>query len=134
MSPLAALKSALRTALAADGEIAAATGGQPVYDHPPASAAFPCLGFGRVSLQDWPAAAEPGAEILLTLDIWSRARGTAEVSRLACRVEHCLAAGLTAEPFTLVNLAPAGCEIRYDPAAEVHHAALTLRAVIEAAT
>lgn len=130
--PLLALKRALRAAIGGDAEIAAQTHGQPLYDHPPPAARFPYLSFGQGTVHDWSTATEPGSEILLTLDIWSRARGSAEISTLA---ESALAAAAGADPsadgHALIHLHSLGWIHAFDAASDVHHAALTLRAVLE---
>lgn len=131
MNALAALKRAIVETLAADAGLASVLQGQSVYDHPPPSAAFPYLSFGRATLHDWSTATEPGTEILLTLDVWSRARGSAEAAAIAGRIEALLAEGLAPVAFVLVNLTTLSCLCSHDADAAVHHAALNLRAVLE---
>src|SRR5690606_1890906 len=102
---LAPLKGAIRDALAADAELAALFGGQKIYDHPPPSASFPYCSFGRASIYDWATATEPGTEIVLTLDIWSRARASTEAAGIAGRIQALLQSGAIAPAgFDLANL------------------------------
>lgn len=129
---LASLKGAIRDALAADMQLAGLFRGQKVHDHPPPSASFPYCSFGRASIYDWSTATEPGTEIVLTLDLWSRARTSAEVSGIAGRIQALIQPdALAPAGFALANLTLLSGECTYDANSAVHHGALTFRAVLE---
>src|SRR5690606_31296217 len=72
------LQKALFAALAGDAALVSALGGAKVFDHAPAHVAFPYVTFGRTSVHDWSTDAERGAEHLVTLHVWSKARGRME--------------------------------------------------------
>ena len=72
------LQKALFSALTGDAALVSALGGAKVFDHAPAHAAFPYVTFGRTSVYDWSTGTESGAEQLLTLHVWSKARGRKE--------------------------------------------------------
>jgi hypothetical protein len=72
-------QNALYTALAASGAIQSLLGSPPrVYDHVPPGANFPYIAFGAISVQPHDTKTEIGFEQILTLDIWSRYRGSKE--------------------------------------------------------
>ena len=56
------LQKAIFAALLADSGLVAVLGGGKVFDHAPASAAFPYVTLGRASVYDWSTAPEPGNE------------------------------------------------------------------------
>lgn len=72
-------QTALYNALAASTALQALIG-SPVrlYDHVPPGAAFPYMAFGAISVHSFDTKTEIGFEQIITLDIWSRYRGSKE--------------------------------------------------------
>lgn len=126
------LQKALFGALAGDAALGAALGGAKVFDHAPAHVAFPYVTFGRTSVYDWSTSTESGVEQLLTLHVWSKARGRKEV----LDIMECVRARLDQAPLDLdahdlVSLRLEYSEARYDDDIDVHHGLLRFRAVTE---
>ena len=131
---LGVLKQAIVERLAGDGELAGLLGGAEIYDHPPPRASFPYVTFGRASVFDYSTVTERASEIILSLDVWSRARGSIQALAIAGRIGTLLnEAENGLEPHRLVDLRLAHVEAAYQEDAGVHRATLTFRAVIEPA-
>ena len=127
------LQKALFSALIGDAALAAMLGGPKVFDNAPAHVAFPYVTFGRTSVYDWSTGTESGTEQLLTLHVWSKARGKKET----LDVMECVRLALDRAPLALadhhlVNLRLEYSETRYDEEIDVHHGLLRFRAVTEA--
>lgn len=134
MNAVLALKRAVYAVLSADVTLAGFLGGPSIFDHPPPAALFPYITFGRASQHEFGTATEPGSEILLNLDIWSRKRGSAEALAIAETVRLLLHdAPLVLDDHHLVNLRQVHAECDYDDDAAVHRAGLLFRAVTEPA-
>jgi hypothetical protein len=72
-------QNAMYAALAASGEVQSLLGSPPaVYDHVPPGATFPYIAFGAISVQPYDTKTEIGFEQIVTLDIYSRYRGSKE--------------------------------------------------------
>jgi hypothetical protein len=72
-------QQAIYTALAASGAVQSLLGTPPgIYDHVPPGAAFPYVTFGAINVQPFDTKTETGFEQIVTLDIWSRYRGSKE--------------------------------------------------------
>lgn len=72
-------QAALYNALAANGSIQSLLGTTPrIYDHVPPGATFPYIVFGAISVHPYDTKTETGFEQIVTLDIWSRYRGSKE--------------------------------------------------------
>ncbi len=77
---LFAAQQAVFDALAADTDIQGLLGNPPrIYDHAPPGAVFPYLMFGAAHIASYDAKIETGFEQIITLNIWSRYRGSKEV-------------------------------------------------------
>lgn len=126
------LQKAIFAALLADSGLVATLGGGKVFDHAPASAAFPYVTFGRASVYDWNTSTETGTEQLLTLHVWSKARGKKETLDIMERVRLALdGAPLELEGRHLIDLRLDYSEARYDDDLDVYHGQLRFRAVTE---
>jgi hypothetical protein len=80
VSPERALATAVFAALAADSGVRAALGDPPrLYDAPPPDAAFPYAVLAAIETTDASAGQAPALAHVLTLHIWSRYAGRAEV-------------------------------------------------------
>ena len=131
-SAAADLQKALFAALAADTGLTALLGPGKVFDHAPANVAFPYVSLGRTGVYDWSTGTESGTEQLLTLHVWSKAKGRREVLAVMEAIRARLAgAALTLDDHHLVNLRLECAEARYDDDLSVHHGLLRFRAVTE---
>ena len=131
-SAAADLQKSLYAALAGDPGIVAALGGAKIYDHAPAGVSFPYITFGRTGIYDWSTDSEGGTEQLITLHVWSKAKGKEETLAIMELARERLGQPLTLESNHLVNLRLDYAEARYDDDVTVHHGLLRLRAVTEA--
>jgi len=131
-APAAELQKAIYAALSQDGGLVARLGGVHIHDHAPANVPFPYVTFGRTSVYDWSTGTESGTEQLLTLHVWSKAKGKGETHELmeaiATRLND---AALILEGHHLVNLRLEFSEIVFDEDLSVHHGLLRFRAVTE---
>jgi hypothetical protein len=84
------LQQAVHAALAADSGLLALLGTARVYDDVPQGAAFPYLALANFTTRDWATGTEPGAEILFTVNAWSRGAGHKQVHLLADAVRTAL--------------------------------------------
>jgi hypothetical protein len=125
------LQKALFEALKGDAALVSALGGAKLFDHAPASVAFPYVTFGRTGIYDWSTATESGTEHLFTLHVWSKARGKAETLAIMEIVRRRLDGALALDAHHLVNLTFEFAEARFDEDLSVYHGLLRYRAVIE---
>ncbi len=126
------LQKTLFEALKGDAALVSALGGAKLFDHAPASVAFPYITFGRTSIYDWSTCTESGIEQLFTLHVWSKARGKAETLAIMEIVRQRLDGGpLALDGHHLVNLTFEFAEARFDEDLSVYHGLLRYRAVIE---
>lgn len=131
-SPVAEVQEAIHGALAGDAALVALLGGARIYDHAPANVPFPYVTLGRTSVYDWGTDTESGTEQLLTLHIWSKARGKKEAHALMDAVAGRLHdSGLALNGHALVNLRLAFSDVVFDDDLSVHHGMLRFRAVTE---
>ena len=133
-APAAELKQAILATLGADAALIAALGGERIYEEPPKNVASPYITLGRTSVYDWTTGAEKDDEQLVTLHVWSKAKGDAETLQIMEAVRARLADSLLPldgrEP---VRLRLEFHEARYDDDLAVHHGLLRLRAGAEPA-
>ena len=130
-SAAADLQKSLYAALAGDAGIVAALGGSKIFDHAPAGVSFPYITFGRTGIYDWSTDTESGTEQLITLHVWSKAKGKEETLAIMELARERLGQPLTLESHHLVNLRLDYAEARYDDDVTVHHGLLRLRAMVE---
>jgi hypothetical protein len=72
-------QEAIYAALAASGEIQGLLGDPPnIYDHVPPGATFPYVAFGPLHVLPYDTKTEIGFEQVVTLNVWSRYRGSKE--------------------------------------------------------
>lgn len=133
-APAAELQKAIYAALAGDAGLVARLGGANIHDHAPANVPFPYITFGRTGVYDWSTGTESGTEQLLTLHVWSKAKGKAETHELMAAVSALLTGPqLSLEGHHLVNLTQEFSEIVFDEDLSVHHGLMRFRAVTEPA-
>ncbi|MEM1307263.1 MAG: DUF3168 domain-containing protein, partial [Pseudomonadota bacterium] len=100
-----ALQRAIHAALIADGDVTSLLSGAHVYDHVPRGTAYPYVTFGQTTERDWSAGGCEGDEHVVTLHVWSQARGRRQVQRVIAAVRAVLhEADLTLSGFRLVTL------------------------------
>ena len=132
ISSALALQQAIYTALTNLAPLTSLLGGPRIYDDTPLPVVFPYITFGQSTLREASTSTEPGDEHIVTLHVWSRARGRSQ----AHAIIDLLRAALHDQPLTLtghhlVNLRHEFSDARRDPDGETIHALLRLRAVTE---
>lgn len=133
LSPVTALRKAMRDRLAADPALIAALGGPGIYDVAPPQAQAPWIAFGETRLRDWSSASGRGVEILAQIDVVSTQPGqreALELSELATRLLD--DAALTLAGWRLVRLAFVGADAGRGDRSRFARVALRFRALIEA--
>ena len=131
-SAAAELQKALHAALTGNGDVVRLTGGPHVYDFAPERARFPYITFGRTSVYDWSTSDGAGTEHLVSLHVWSRARGKAEAHAIIEAAERALqAVAPDLEGHRIVGIFRDFAEVSYDPDMELHHGLLRYRALLE---
>jgi hypothetical protein len=128
------LQGAILSALNADASLVAALGAGRIFDRAPPHTPFPYITFGRTSAFDWSTGTDSGSEQLVTLHVWSKAKGRKETLELIEAARAVLDdAQLTMDGHHLVSLRADYSEARYDEDLAVHHGLLRFRAVTEKA-
>lgn len=135
MSAAAELQKAIFKALRQDARVSRLLGsGGRIFDHAPADIGFPYITFGRTGSYDWSTGTETGCEHLVTLHVWSKAKGKAESLELIEAASARLHDGaLALNGYRLVNLRLEFSETRFDDDLSVYHGLMRFRAVTEAA-
>jgi hypothetical protein len=127
-----ALQQAIFARLTADAALTALLGAPRIYDDVPQGADFPYLTFGQSIVRDWSTGSEDGNEHILTLHVWSQARGKKEAHEIMDALRAALhAEALTLAGHRLVNLRHEHCEARRDPDGDTVHGIARFRAVTE---
>ncbi len=132
----AALQVAIYARLTADAGVSALIGGR-VFDLAPQGALpdFPYVSFGSVQVLDDGAACIDGAEVFVTLDAWSRVRGTMEAKRICAAVARALhEADLDLGPeHRLIEIMHRSSTVFLDADGLTAHGVMTFRALTEVA-
>ncbi len=127
-----ALQKAIFEKLTSDAPTLAALGGPRVYDDAPARTEFPFVTFGQSSERDWSTGSDEGYEHLVTLHVWSRARGRREAERVIAAARAALRdQDLALAGHRLINLRHEFSEARRDSDGETFHGIARFRAVTE---
>ena len=127
-----ALQKAIFEKLTSDAPTLAALGGPRVYDDAPARTEFPFVTFGQSSERDWSTGSDEGFEHLVTLHVWSRARGRREAEQVIAAARAALHdQDLTLSGHRLINLRHEFSEARRDSDGETFHGIARFRAVTE---
>ncbi|MFC5385351.1 DUF3168 domain-containing protein [Aquamicrobium segne] len=127
------VQKAMFEVLSGNAALVALLGGPRIFDRAPTDAAFPYVTFGRTSVFDWSTSTENGLEHLITLHVWSKARGRKENLAILDAVRAALAASLVLEEQHLVNFHFVSAEVSFNDDIFIHHGILRLRAVTESA-
>lgn len=131
---VAELQKAIFDALRGDAALQALLA-ERMFDRAPHKVPFPYVTLGRTSVYDWSTGTEIGTEQLITLHVWSKAKGKKEVLEIMDAARARLDdAALPLDGHHLVNLRLSYSEARYDEVLDVHHGLLRFRAVTEAAS
>lgn len=134
MTAAGELQKAIFSALGGDPALTAVLGAGRIFTHAPANTPFPYMTFGRTSVYDWSTGTERGTEQLLTLHVWSKAKGNKETLEIMEMARWLLDdKSLPLDSHHLVNLRLEFAEERYDDDLAVHHGLLRFRAVTEEA-
>lgn len=110
---LFAVQQAIYNALAASSEVQALLGNPPrVYDHVLPNVAFPYVAFGAIVAKPYDDKDRTGFEQTVTLDIWSRYRGSKEAKDILQAVYDALhRAALTVSGQTFLSCEFAGADL-----------------------
>jgi hypothetical protein len=124
------LQEALYGALAGDGALRTLVSG--IYDFAPEDAALPFVQIGEAVVNDWSAAEMAGEEHLLTLHVWSQARGHLEAKSIMAAVAAALEDGVDGlDGHHLVDLRLEMSEVLLDGESFMHHGVMRFRALTQ---
>jgi Protein of unknown function (DUF3168) len=127
-----ALQHAIFSALSANTQLTTVLGAARIYDQVPQPAEYPYVTFGQSSVRDADVALSAGDEHVVTLHVWSRARGRAETHAVIDQLRAALHdQSLSLIGHRLINLRHDFSEARRDPDGETIHGIVRLRAVTE---
>src|SRR5262245_39109584 len=126
------LQQSVFAALTADSALTSLLGGARIYDDVPQGTGLPYLTLGQSTERDWSTGTEDGNEHILTLHVWSNARGKKQAHDIIAAVRSALHdQPLTLTGHRLVNLRHEFSEARRDPDGEAIHGIARFRAVTE---
>ena len=127
-----ALQQSVFAKLASDSALLALLGSPRIYDDVPQGSDFPYLTFGQSVARDWSTGSEDGNEHVLTLHVWSQAKGKKEAHEIMGALRTALHdQSLTLSGHRLVNLRHEHSEARRDTDGETYHGIARFRAVTE---
>jgi hypothetical protein len=127
-----ALQQSIFARLASDSGLLALLGSPRIYDDVPQGADFPYLTFAQTLARDWSTGSDDGNEHILTLNVWSQAKGRKEVHEIMGALRTALHdQPLTLSGHRLVNLRHEHSEARRDPDGETYRGIVRFRAVTE---
>jgi hypothetical protein len=127
-----ALQEALYAALTTNTDLLYLLGGANVFDAVPRNARYPYVTIGQSTVRDWSTATEDGDEHILTLHVWSRARGGEETQAIMSAARMALVdVSPTLTGHRLINLRHVSSEARREADGETCHGLMRLRAVTE---
>ena len=128
------LQQSVFARLTGDSAVLALLGAPRVYDDVPQGTAFPYLTLGQSLARDWSTGTDEGSEHILTLHVWSQARGKKEAHAIMGALRTALHdQALTLSGHRLVNLRHEHSEVRRDPDGDTIHGIARFRAVTEPA-
>jgi hypothetical protein len=128
------LQQSVFAALSADAALIALLGAGRIHDDVPQGSPKPYLTLGQSTVRDWSTGTDDGNEHLVTLHVWSDAKGKKQASEIADAVRTALHdQPLALTGHRLVNLRHEFSEARRDPDGATIHAILRFRAVTEPA-
>lgn len=126
------LQQAVHAALAGSSGVLTLLGSARIYDDVPQGAAFPYLSFTGFTARDWATSTEPGAEVVFTINAWSRGAGHKQAHLLAEAVRAALHDGeLSLSGHHLVNLRHEASSTHRERDGDTYRVAARFRAVLE---
>lgn len=126
------LQQSIVATLAADTAVLAILGGSRIYDDTPQPAAFPYVTIGQTTARSTDADVAATDEHIVTLHVWSRARGRREALTVIDAIRTALHdRPLTLVDHALVNLRHDFSDARRDPDGDTIHGIARFRAVTE---
>lgn len=137
-SASSSLQQSIFSTLSADAALITLLGANRIYDDVPQGTTLPYLTIGQTTERDWSTGSDPetdaGAEHLLTLHVWSDARGKKQAHEILDAVRAALHdEQLSLTGHRLVNLRHEFSEARRAPDGETIHGLARFRAVTEPA-
>ncbi len=127
-----ALQTAIFSTLAADTSLTALLGAPRIYDQVPQPATYPYVTFGQSTVRDADTSSAAADEHIVTLHVWSQARGRQETHRLIDAIRSALHDKVLAlAGHSLINIRHDFSEARRDPDGDTLHGIVRLRAVTE---
>ncbi|MEO1719247.1 MAG: DUF3168 domain-containing protein [Pseudomonadota bacterium] len=128
-----ALQRAIHSALVNDATLTGLIGDTRIYDHVPRGTAYPYVTFGQTTERDWSTGGAEGNEHVVTLAVWSQARGRREMQRIIAAIRTALhESDLTINGYRLVNLRHELTETRRETDGDTLRGLVRFRAVTEA--
>ncbi len=128
------LQRAVHAALAADVAVLALLGGARIYDDVPQGTAFPYVSLAGFTVRDWATGTESGAEVVFTVNAWSRGAGHRQAHLLAEAVRTALHdAALALTDHHLVNLRHETSTTHRERDGDTYRIAARFRAILEPA-
>ncbi|WP_159730173.1 DUF3168 domain-containing protein [Methylosinus sp. Ce-a6] len=133
VSPILALRRAMRARLAADASLLSALGGAKIYDEAPRGAESPYVLFADTRWRDWSTPESKGSEQSITLSVVSIQRGAAEALAIGETILALLdEAPLALDGHRLVDLRHQASETRREQNGRFARLDLRFRATTEA--
>lgn len=132
------LQQSIFSTLTANAALTTLLGGARIYDDVPQGTALPYLTLGQSTERDWSTggdlATDDGREHILTLHVWSNARGKKQTHDIIGAIRSALHdQPLPLTGHRLINLRHEFSEARRDPDGETVHGIARFRAVTEPA-
>jgi hypothetical protein len=132
--PALTIQGKVVEALKASSSISSLIAGR-VYDSVPQNSEFPYVTVGQVQVLPDRAQDYDGADVVFTIDGWSRAPGFPEVKRIGMAVHSALVdADLALDDFRLIELIPEQTQYLRDPDGLTSHGVFVFRARTEPST
>lgn len=132
VSPVIALRKAIRARLIADAPLVAALGGLRVYEEAPQGAPTPYVLFLDAQMRDWSSAASRGAEHFVAIAVVSTQRGLGQALGVAQQIAELLdEAPLSLEGHALVDLRFISMDTKRDASGRFARVAMLFRATTE---
>jgi hypothetical protein len=133
-SASSSLQQSIFSTLSANAALTALVGSDRIYDDVPQGSPLPYLTIGQTTVRDWSTATEDGNEHILTLHVWSGAKGKKETSEIMGAIRNALHdQPLALTGHRLVNLRHEFSEARRAADGETIHGIARFRAVTEPA-
>ncbi len=128
------LQKSLYSALVNDAALITQLSGAKIYDDVPQGTPFPYVTIGESTVRDWSTGSEDGLEHILTLHVWSRAKGRKQVYDIIDVMKAKLHdMDLQVAGHTVVNFRHELSEARRESDGETYHGIVRYRAVTEPA-